>query len=73
MQVSRWDCLKDMTAVMAALSCAQPPQDVYLMLAAPAVTGVTDDPGGAEVLAEGMAACLPRFTHRGRGSGRLRR
>lgn len=55
-QVSRWGRVQDMTAVMAGLSCAEPPQDVHLMLAATVVTGVTDAPEGAEVLAEHMTA-----------------
>jgi trehalose synthase len=49
-QVSRWDRLKDMAGVMAGFARADPPRDVHLMLAGPAVTGVTDDPEGAEVL-----------------------
>jgi trehalose synthase len=49
-QVSRWDWLKDMAGVMAGFAAADPAPDVHLMLAGPAVTGVTDDPEGAEVL-----------------------
>jgi trehalose synthase len=55
-QVSRWDRLKDMAGVMAGLARAEPPGDVHLMLVAPAVDGVSDDPEGAEVLAECVAA-----------------
>jgi trehalose synthase len=52
-QVSRWDRLKDMAGVMHGF--AQLPasvSDVHLMLAGPAVDEVSDDPEGAEVLAE---------------------
>jgi len=54
-QVSRWDRLKDMAGVMAgfALLVADGSHDgTHLMLVGPAVSGVTDDPEGAEVLAE---------------------
>jgi trehalose synthase len=51
-QVSRWDRLKDMTGVMAGFATADLPPDAHLMLVGPAVTGVADDPEGAEVLAE---------------------
>lgn len=51
-QVSRWDRLKHMGGVMAGFAHADPPPDVHLMLVGPAVTGVTDDPEGAEVLQE---------------------
>jgi trehalose synthase len=56
LQVSRWDRLKDMPGVMEGFRRADLPGDVHLMLAGPAVTGVTDDPEGAEVLAECEAA-----------------
>jgi trehalose synthase len=52
-QVSRWDHLKDMSGVMrgfadhVAAAC-----DCYLVLAGPAVAGVTDDPEGAAVFAD---------------------
>jgi len=52
-QVSRWDRLKDMSGVMAgfALLVADGSHDgAHLMLVGPAVSGVTDDPEGAEVL-----------------------
>jgi trehalose synthase len=51
-QVSRWDRLKDMPGVMGGFRLANPPGDVHLTLAGPAVDGVTDDPEGAEVYAE---------------------
>ena len=52
-QVSRWDRLKDMAGVMSAFVdyLAAASQDVHLMLVGPDVSGVTDDPEGAEVLA----------------------
>jgi trehalose synthase len=56
-QVSRWDRLKDMAGVMAGF--VQGPatnSDAHLMLAGPAVAGVADDPEGAEVLEECLAA-----------------
>ena len=54
LQVSRWDRLKDMEGVLRAFADnieAMPP-DVHLMLVGPDVSGVTDDPEGAEVFAE---------------------
>ena len=54
-QVSRWDRLKDMPGVMAAfalMASRRPGDRTHLMLAGPAAAGVTDDPEGAEVLAE---------------------
>jgi trehalose synthase len=53
-QVSRWDRLKDMAGVMAGFAAADLPPDVHLMLVGPAVTGVADDPEGAQVLAESL-------------------
>ena len=52
-QVSRWDRLKDMTGVQAAFGAyvASARQDAHLMLVGPDVSGVSDDPEGAEVLA----------------------
>jgi trehalose synthase len=53
-QVSRWDRLKDMAGVLrafAAMAESGPP-DAHLVLAGPDVSSVTDDPEGAEVLAE---------------------
>jgi trehalose synthase len=57
-QVSRWDHLKDMLGVLHgfALAAAALPDDVHLVLAGPDVSGVTDDPEGAEVLARCRSA-----------------
>ncbi|HET6563644.1 MAG TPA: glycosyltransferase [Marmoricola sp.] len=54
MQVSRWDRLKDMSGVLRGFvdHLDETPDDVHLMLVGPDVSGVTDDPEGAEVLAE---------------------
>lgn len=55
-QISRWDRLKDMAGVMRAFcDHVTPTADAHLVLAGPNVTGVTDDPEGAEVLQECMA------------------
>jgi trehalose synthase len=54
-QVSRWDRLKDMPGVISGFAGAPVPDDVHLMLAGPDVTGVVDDPEGAEVLAQCVA------------------
>jgi trehalose synthase len=53
-QVSRWDRLKDMAGVQQGFTeaMASLPADVHLVLAGPAVAGVSDDPEGAAVLAE---------------------
>ena len=53
-QVSRWDRLKDMAGVQQGFveAMASLPDDVHLVLAGPEVTGVSDDPEGAAVLAE---------------------
>ena len=54
-QVSRWDRLKDMAGVMEGFVRAVDDDDLngaHLMLAGPEVSGVTDDPEGAEVLGE---------------------
>jgi trehalose synthase len=52
-QVSRWDQLKDMPGVMRGFAeYVAPACDAYLVLAGPAVAGVTDDPEGAAVFAE---------------------
>jgi len=54
-QVSRWDRLKDMPGVMqgfALLAEDRSFDDAHLMLVGPAVSGVADDPEGAEVLEE---------------------
>lgn len=56
-QISRWDRLKDMAGVMRAFADhVSPTTDAHLLLAGPNVTGVADDPEGAEVLTECMAA-----------------
>jgi trehalose synthase len=54
-QVSRWDRLKDMTGVILGFTRVAAADDVHLMLVGPDVAGVTDDPEGAEVLAECVA------------------
>ena len=54
-QVSRWDRLKDMAGVMSGFVRAVAdgaPGDTHLLLVGPAVTGVSDDPEGAAVLAD---------------------
>ncbi len=57
-QVSRWDQLKDMPAVMRGFAdYVASSGRGYLMLVGPAVAGVTDDPEGAGVFAE----CLLRW------------
>jgi trehalose synthase len=53
-QVSRWDRLKDMSGVMAGFArsaVGAGRDDCHLMLVGPAVSGVADDPEGADVLA----------------------
>jgi len=53
LQVSRWDRLKDMAGVMRGFADYVVPRGGgYLMLAGPAVTGVSDDPEGAAVYGE---------------------
>jgi trehalose synthase len=58
LQVSRWDRLKDMVGVLTSFvdHLRDLPEDTHLMLVGPDVSGVTDDPEGAEVLAECLAA-----------------
>jgi trehalose synthase len=58
-QVSRWDRLKDMAGVLSGFAgCLDRlPADVHLLLVGPEVSGVSDDPEGAEVLAE----CVGRW------------
>ena len=53
-QVSRWDRLKDMAGVLEGFvtMAADGRGDAHLMLVGPDVSGVTDDPEGAAVLAE---------------------
>ncbi len=61
-QVSRWDRLKDMAGVMEGFVLALSDDDLggaHLMLAGPEVSGVADDPEGAQVLAE----CCEEWTH----------
>ena len=57
LQVSRWDRLKDMEGVLRGFAehIDAMPSDVHLMLVGPDVTGVSDDPEGAEVFAECQA------------------
>jgi trehalose synthase len=60
--VSRWDRLKDMGGVMAGFVRAVDEDgsaEAHLVLAGPEVTGVSDDPEGAEVLAE----CREQWRH----------
>jgi trehalose synthase len=68
LQVSRWDRLKDMQGVLTGFvdHVEQMPDDAHLVLAGPDVLGVTDDPEGAEVLAECRAvrAALPEDLRR---------
>jgi trehalose synthase len=55
-QVSRWDRLKDMAGVMRGFAeHVAPSGPGWLVLAGPAVDGVTDDPEGAIVFAETLA------------------
>jgi trehalose synthase len=58
LQVSRWDRLKDMTGVLTGFAdhLDLMPPDVHLVLAGPEVSGVSDDPEGAEVLEETLVA-----------------
>jgi trehalose synthase len=51
-QVSRWDRLKDMAGVLSAFAEHVAPArgDAHLMLVGPDVSGVSDDPEGADVL-----------------------
>ncbi|HET9249342.1 MAG TPA: glycosyltransferase [Actinomycetota bacterium] len=56
-QVSRWDRLKDHVGVLRAFSRhVREGLDAHLLLVGPAVASVTDDPEGAVVLAENIAA-----------------
>lgn len=57
LQVSRWDRLKDMAGVLRGFAAVvdDVPDDVHLVLAGPEVSGVSDDPEGAEVLDECLA------------------
>jgi trehalose synthase len=61
-QVSRWDRLKDMAGVMEGFVRAVDVDGLFgahLVLAGPDASGVTDDPEGAEVLAE----CREEWRH----------
>jgi len=61
-QVSRWDRLKDMSGVMEGFALAVDGADLdgaHLMLAGPDVSGVSDDPEGAEVLRD----CTEEWNH----------
>jgi trehalose synthase len=52
-QVSRWDRMKDMPGVMQGFAeHVDPSLGAHLVLAGPSVSGVADDPEGAEVLEE---------------------
>ena len=52
-QVSRWDRMKDMAGVMEGfVQHVDPALGAHLLLCGPVVTGVADDPEGAEVLDE---------------------
>jgi trehalose synthase len=51
-QVSRWDRLKDPMGVVRCFVETLDDADAHLLLAGPSVAAVTDDPEGAEVLAE---------------------
>jgi trehalose synthase len=56
-QVSRWDRLKDHLGVMRAFARhVRRNLDAHLLLVGPATDSVSDDPEGAEVLAENVAA-----------------
>jgi trehalose synthase len=51
-QVSRWDRLKDHAGVLAAFANHVRHPSAHLLLAGPSVSGVSDDPEGADVLEE---------------------
>jgi trehalose synthase len=57
-QISRWDRMKDMAGVMRGfVEHVDPSLGAHLLLCGPAVTGVADDPEGADVL----DACLAEW------------
>lgn len=57
LQVSRWDRLKDMQGVMQGFADQVVAEvDAHLVLVGPSVAGVSDDPEGAEVFLECLAA-----------------
>ena len=51
-QVSRWDRLKDPVGVLRSFADYTEADGAHLLLAGPSVAGVSDDPEGAEVLAD---------------------
>ena len=55
-QVSRWDRMKDMPGVLGAFARYVRAEPAALVLAGPAVSGVSDDPEGQEVWEETVAA-----------------
>jgi trehalose synthase len=56
-QVSRWDRLKDPVGVLRGFARhVRPSLNAHLLLVGPAMTSVADDPEGAEVFAEALAA-----------------
>ncbi len=56
-QVSRWDGLKDMEGVLNAFAKhVHLPVEAHLLLAGPAVAGVTDDPEGLEIYQQCVGA-----------------
>jgi trehalose synthase len=55
-QVSRWDRLKDPVGVLRGFAEHVHSPDAHLLVVGPDVDGVSDDPEGAEVLAEVRAA-----------------
>ena len=58
LQVSRWDRLKDPVGVIRGFAehVASEAPDAHLIVAGPAVEAVADDPEGAEVVEESLAA-----------------
>jgi trehalose synthase len=56
LQVSRWDRMKDMAGVLDAFCHHMSGGPAQLVLAGPAVTGVSDDPEGVDTLQETIAA-----------------
>jgi trehalose synthase len=55
-QVSRWDKLKDHVGVLRAFCEHMAETDAHLVLAGPSTAAVADDPEGAEVLGDVLAA-----------------
>ncbi len=51
-QISRWDRLKDPVGMLRCFAEYAKSDGAHLLLAGPSVAGVSDDPEGAEVLAE---------------------